>query len=161
MELTFTEAAKGANKQLSLNIDDSCTRCDGKGSEPGTKVSQCHYCNGTGMVRSRARSVCVCVCVWGRLQDPGSSFCSSVSFSLITVCVAPCRSPSTLVPSWCAAPADAAGGRAPSSPRPALCAEGQVRLRRGRRSLCLFLLVGSHPGGKQPMTLHQCLWELC
>ncbi|XP_062244674.1 dnaJ homolog subfamily A member 3, mitochondrial-like isoform X1 [Platichthys flesus] len=49
MELTFAEAAKGANKELSLNIDDSCTRCDGKGSEPGTKVSQCHYCNGTGV----------------------------------------------------------------------------------------------------------------
>ncbi|XP_070683619.1 dnaJ homolog subfamily A member 3, mitochondrial-like isoform X2 [Pempheris klunzingeri] len=49
MELTFSEAAKGVNKQLSLNIEDTCWRCDGKGSEPGTKVSQCHYCNGTGM----------------------------------------------------------------------------------------------------------------
>ncbi|XP_072240779.1 dnaJ homolog subfamily A member 3, mitochondrial-like [Leuresthes tenuis] len=49
MELTFSEAAKGANKELSVNIDDSCPRCDGKGNEPGTKVSQCHYCNGTGM----------------------------------------------------------------------------------------------------------------
>ncbi|XP_038568750.1 dnaJ homolog subfamily A member 3, mitochondrial-like isoform X1 [Micropterus salmoides] len=49
MELTFTEAAKGVNKELSVNIDDACPRCDGKGSEPGTKVSQCHYCNGTGM----------------------------------------------------------------------------------------------------------------
>uniref|UniRef100_A0A665TD33 DnaJ homolog subfamily A member 3, mitochondrial n=1 Tax=Echeneis naucrates TaxID=173247 RepID=A0A665TD33_ECHNA len=49
MELTFTEAAKGANKQLNVNINDTCPRCDGKGSEPGTKVSLCHYCNGTGM----------------------------------------------------------------------------------------------------------------
>ncbi|XP_022593918.1 dnaJ homolog subfamily A member 3, mitochondrial-like isoform X1 [Seriola dumerili] len=49
MELTFAEAAKGANKELNVNIDDACPRCDGKGSEPGTKVSQCHYCNGTGM----------------------------------------------------------------------------------------------------------------
>lgn len=53
MELTFTEAAKGVNKELSVNIDDACPRCDGKGSEPGTKVSQCHYCNGTGMVSYR------------------------------------------------------------------------------------------------------------
>lgn len=51
MELTFSEAAKGANKELSVNIDDTCPRCNGGGSEPGTKVSQCHYCNGTGMVR--------------------------------------------------------------------------------------------------------------
>ncbi|XP_041840157.1 dnaJ homolog subfamily A member 3, mitochondrial-like isoform X2 [Melanotaenia boesemani] len=49
MELTFSEAAKGANKDLSINIDDNCPRCDGKGNEPGTRVSQCHYCNGTGM----------------------------------------------------------------------------------------------------------------
>lgn len=53
MELTFSEAAKGTNKELSVNIDDACQRCDGNGSEPGTKVSQCHYCNGTGMVSFR------------------------------------------------------------------------------------------------------------
>lgn len=50
MELTFSEAAKGANKELNINIDDTCPRCDGSGSEPGTKVSHCNYCNGTGMV---------------------------------------------------------------------------------------------------------------
>ncbi|KAJ8398770.1 hypothetical protein AAFF_G00419670 [Aldrovandia affinis] len=49
MELTFTQAAKGVNKEISVNIDDACQRCDGKGSEPGTKVQHCHYCNGTGM----------------------------------------------------------------------------------------------------------------
>lgn len=60
MELSFSEAAKGVSKELSVNIEDDCPRCDGKGSEPGTKVSQCSYCNGTGMVsftlagRSRA-----------------------------------------------------------------------------------------------------------
>lgn len=55
MELTFSEAAKGANKDLSVNIDDTCPRCVGSGSEPGTKVSRCHYCNGTGTV-SRTRA---------------------------------------------------------------------------------------------------------
>ncbi|XP_030588345.1 dnaJ homolog subfamily A member 3, mitochondrial-like [Archocentrus centrarchus] len=49
MELTFSEAAKGVNKELNVNIDDACQRCDGRGNEPGTKVSHCHYCNGTGM----------------------------------------------------------------------------------------------------------------
>uniref|UniRef100_A0A669BI07 DnaJ homolog subfamily A member 3, mitochondrial n=1 Tax=Oreochromis niloticus TaxID=8128 RepID=A0A669BI07_ORENI len=49
MELTFSEAAKGVNKELNVNIDDTCQRCDGRGNEPGTKVSHCHYCNGTGM----------------------------------------------------------------------------------------------------------------
>ncbi|KAL1251173.1 hypothetical protein QQF64_018969 [Cirrhinus molitorella] len=49
MELTFMQAAKGVNKEITVNIDDACPRCDGKGHEPGTKVSHCHYCNGTGM----------------------------------------------------------------------------------------------------------------
>ncbi|XP_035993274.1 dnaJ homolog subfamily A member 3, mitochondrial isoform X2 [Fundulus heteroclitus] len=49
MELTFSEAAKGASKQLSVNLDENCPRCAGRGNEPGTRVSQCHYCNGTGM----------------------------------------------------------------------------------------------------------------
>ncbi|XDV22191.1 hypothetical protein PO909_027141 [Leuciscus waleckii] len=49
MELTFTQAAKGVNKEITVNIDDACPRCDGKGHEPGTKVTHCHYCNGTGM----------------------------------------------------------------------------------------------------------------
>uniref|UniRef100_A0AAR2J6Y9 DnaJ homolog subfamily A member 3, mitochondrial n=2 Tax=Pygocentrus nattereri TaxID=42514 RepID=A0AAR2J6Y9_PYGNA len=49
MELTFTQAAKGVNKEITVNLEDSCPRCDGKGHEPGTKVTHCHYCNGTGM----------------------------------------------------------------------------------------------------------------
>ncbi|KAM8962324.1 dnaJ homolog subfamily A member 3, mitochondrial isoform 2-T2 [Pelodytes ibericus] len=49
MDLTFIQAAKGVNKDISVNITDTCERCDGKGNEPGTKLKHCHYCNGTGM----------------------------------------------------------------------------------------------------------------
>ncbi|OCT61686.1 dnaJ homolog subfamily A member 3, mitochondrial isoform X1 [Xenopus laevis] len=49
MDLTFIQAAKGVNKEISVNITDTCNRCDGKGNEPGTKLQHCHYCNGTGM----------------------------------------------------------------------------------------------------------------
>ncbi|XP_047215337.1 dnaJ homolog subfamily A member 3, mitochondrial-like isoform X1 [Girardinichthys multiradiatus] len=49
MELTFTQAAKGVNKEMSVNIEVTCQRCDGKGHEPGTKVQHCHHCNGSGM----------------------------------------------------------------------------------------------------------------
>ncbi|XP_068606904.1 dnaJ homolog subfamily A member 3, mitochondrial-like [Brachionichthys hirsutus] len=49
MELTFSEAAKGANKEMSVNMDDTCPRCNGGRNEPGTKVARCQYCNGTGM----------------------------------------------------------------------------------------------------------------
>uniref|UniRef100_A0A3Q1KGP7 DnaJ homolog subfamily A member 3, mitochondrial n=1 Tax=Anabas testudineus TaxID=64144 RepID=A0A3Q1KGP7_ANATE len=49
MELTFTQAAKGVNKEISVNTEAVCQRCDGKGHEPGTKVQHCHHCNGSGM----------------------------------------------------------------------------------------------------------------
>ncbi|XP_073504343.1 dnaJ homolog subfamily A member 3, mitochondrial isoform X2 [Phyllobates terribilis] len=49
MDLTFNQAAKGVNKEMSVNITDTCERCNGKGNEPGTKLQHCHYCNGTGM----------------------------------------------------------------------------------------------------------------
>ncbi|XP_013865538.1 dnaJ heat shock protein family (Hsp40) member A3a [Austrofundulus limnaeus] len=49
MDLTFTQAAKGVNKEISLNVESSCQNCDGKGHEPGTKVQHCNHCNGSGM----------------------------------------------------------------------------------------------------------------
>ncbi|KPP58949.1 dnaJsubfamily A member 3, mitochondrial-like [Scleropages formosus] len=49
MELTFMQAAKGVNKEITVNLEDTCERCHGTASEPGTKVQHCHYCNGTGM----------------------------------------------------------------------------------------------------------------
>ncbi|KAM7333014.1 hypothetical protein ACRRTK_006334 [Alexandromys fortis] len=49
MELTFNQAAKGVNKEFTVDITDTCERCEGKGNEPGTKVQHCHYCGGSGM----------------------------------------------------------------------------------------------------------------
>ncbi|KAL0993442.1 hypothetical protein UPYG_G00107940 [Umbra pygmaea] len=49
MDLTFTQAAKGVNKEMSFHTEATCQRCNGKGSEPGTKVVHCHHCNGSGM----------------------------------------------------------------------------------------------------------------
>ncbi|KAL2101711.1 hypothetical protein ACEWY4_003472 [Coilia grayii] len=49
MELTFTQAAKGVNKEISVAIDGTCQRCDGKGHEPGSQVQHCHNCGGSGM----------------------------------------------------------------------------------------------------------------
>uniref|UniRef100_A0A8C1L860 DnaJ heat shock protein family (Hsp40) member A3a n=1 Tax=Cyprinus carpio TaxID=7962 RepID=A0A8C1L860_CYPCA len=49
MELTFAQAAKGVNKEITVNIEDACQRCGGRGHEPGSKVQHCGSCNGTGM----------------------------------------------------------------------------------------------------------------
>lgn len=50
MELTFAQAAKGVNKEMTVHIEDMCQRCGGRGHEPGSKVQHCGSCNGTGMV---------------------------------------------------------------------------------------------------------------
>lgn len=49
MNLTFSQAARGVNKDVNLNIVDTCPKCSGSRCEPGTKPSHCQYCNGTGM----------------------------------------------------------------------------------------------------------------
>lgn len=49
MDLTFSQAARGINKDVNVNIVDTCPKCSGSKCEPGTKPGRCTYCNGTGM----------------------------------------------------------------------------------------------------------------
>ncbi|XP_063366052.1 protein tumorous imaginal discs, mitochondrial-like isoform X1 [Cydia amplana] len=49
VNLRFTEAARGVNKDVNVNIVDTCPKCQGSRAEPGTKAIKCTYCNGTGM----------------------------------------------------------------------------------------------------------------
>lgn len=55
MNLTFQQAARGCNKDIELNVSDTCARCGGDKAEPGTRKVQCHHCKGTGMVSLRTR----------------------------------------------------------------------------------------------------------
>ncbi|XP_075982006.1 dnaJ homolog l(2)tid, mitochondrial-like isoform X2 [Anticarsia gemmatalis] len=49
MNLRFTEAARGVNKDVTVNVVDTCPKCQGSRCELGTKAIKCTYCNGTGM----------------------------------------------------------------------------------------------------------------
>lgn len=49
VNLRFTEAARGVNKDININVIDTCPKCVGSRCEPGTKSVKCTYCNGTGM----------------------------------------------------------------------------------------------------------------
>ncbi|KAG7207123.1 hypothetical protein KM043_000998 [Ampulex compressa] len=49
MNLTFSQAARGINKDIQLNVVDTCPKCNGTRAEPGTKAVRCQYCGGTGM----------------------------------------------------------------------------------------------------------------
>lgn len=49
LNLTFQQAARGVNKEVNVNVMDTCPRCQGSRSEPGSRPVRCPYCNGSGM----------------------------------------------------------------------------------------------------------------
>ncbi|XP_050539318.1 protein tumorous imaginal discs, mitochondrial-like isoform X2 [Daktulosphaira vitifoliae] len=49
VRLTFEQAARGINKEISLNVVDVCPKCRGTRCELGYKATTCTICNGTGM----------------------------------------------------------------------------------------------------------------
>jgi molecular chaperone DnaJ len=51
LTIDFMEAVTGAEKEISLSLDDVCEHCHGAGAEPGTKVKTCDTCKGQGQVR--------------------------------------------------------------------------------------------------------------
>lgn len=137
MELTFTQAAKGVNKEISVNIDAACQHCDGKGHEPGSKVQRCPACSGSGMVRAPPASVpsqCLCVAFLNARRHP-------------------CRRPWTQVRLWCAPLAVSAAAKERSSPTPVGRAVGGARPNRRRRWWFLYLLVSLCF-----LTMQQLLW---
>ncbi|MDE1169630.1 MAG: molecular chaperone DnaJ [Verrucomicrobium sp.] len=50
LELTFEEAARGCEKEITFHKLDTCPHCTGSGAEPGTKVVTCPTCAGQGQV---------------------------------------------------------------------------------------------------------------
>jgi molecular chaperone DnaJ len=51
MTLKFEEAIFGAEKEIEFEREDTCSRCNGSGAEPGTTPTKCSTCNGQGEVR--------------------------------------------------------------------------------------------------------------
>ena len=50
LELTFVEAAKGCEKEVSVTKLDACETCKGSGAEPGAVSKTCTMCSGRGQV---------------------------------------------------------------------------------------------------------------
>src|SRR5688572_5957878 len=50
MELTFVEAARGCEKEISVTKLDQCDQCNGSGRTPESKVKTCATCGGRGQV---------------------------------------------------------------------------------------------------------------
>lgn len=51
LEITFEEAFLGVEKEIVITRPETCSTCHGSGARPGTTVSKCSVCNGTGTVR--------------------------------------------------------------------------------------------------------------
>jgi molecular chaperone DnaJ len=51
IEISLEEVLTGQEKELSLHKQIVCSRCQGRGGEPGTKVNECFSCRGTGQVQ--------------------------------------------------------------------------------------------------------------
>jgi len=51
LEITFEEAFLGVEKQIVITRPETCDICHGTGAKPGTSVTKCPTCNGTGTVR--------------------------------------------------------------------------------------------------------------
>lgn len=48
----FMEAAKGCEKEISVNRISECGKCDGNGSKNGTSLKECEICGGQGRTMS-------------------------------------------------------------------------------------------------------------
>lgn len=50
VRITFDETIKGCEKEITLNLKDTCTNCNGSGAKPGSEISTCSKCGGRGQV---------------------------------------------------------------------------------------------------------------
>lgn len=57
VNLTFKEAAFGVRKDIKVNVERKCERCDGQGSEEPNNVATCNTCGGSGKVRRQQRTL--------------------------------------------------------------------------------------------------------
>jgi molecular chaperone DnaJ len=51
VEITLEEAFSGTQRDISFNHLAACATCKGSGAEPGTLISACDRCSGTGVMR--------------------------------------------------------------------------------------------------------------
>ena len=56
VSVTFTEAAFGCEKEVSIERSEQCTTCKGSGCAPGTTPEICPDCHGSGMVQVQQRT---------------------------------------------------------------------------------------------------------
>jgi len=56
LEISLEETLKDITKEIGLYKQAVCSRCQGKGAEPGTSLNECFSCRGTGEVQQVKRT---------------------------------------------------------------------------------------------------------
>ena len=51
IDITFEQAFSGVEKEITITRNEECIVCHGTGAKPGTSVTKCPTCNGTGQIR--------------------------------------------------------------------------------------------------------------
>jgi molecular chaperone DnaJ len=57
VEIDLVEAARGVTREVPFEVAVTCRRCAGEGAEPGTEITACPDCNGSGRLQQVTRSV--------------------------------------------------------------------------------------------------------
>jgi len=57
VEIDLVEAAHGVTREVPFEAAVTCARCDGDGAEPGSEITTCPTCAGTGRLQQVTRSV--------------------------------------------------------------------------------------------------------
>ena len=57
VEIDLVEAARGVTREVPYEVAVTCARCHGDGAEPGSGVTSCDSCAGTGRLQQVTRSV--------------------------------------------------------------------------------------------------------
>ncbi len=57
VRVTFEEAIFGCEKELDLNLKETCEKCHGTGAKPGTSPITCPKCNGKGKIMYTQQSI--------------------------------------------------------------------------------------------------------
>jgi len=55
VHISLEDAAKGITTEISFKRNRACEHCSGSGAEPGSRISTCQKCGGSGQVRSTRR----------------------------------------------------------------------------------------------------------
>lgn len=57
VEISFQQAVFGAERDLHLNLEDTCEHCKGSTVEPGYELKTCDNCDGSGQVTNVMRTI--------------------------------------------------------------------------------------------------------